>query len=118
MSHKLTFEEFDELNKTALYEVFSDRYNQKEDYHKILKVINSRSHANKDEIGLDFKISKQSQKNRKRVSPFPMPDETKNSILGSKITARIRTETLPNETIVHSYKSSTTEEKIKAYCVL
>ena len=42
-----------------------------------------------------------------------VPEECKNLIVGSSITSRIKTETLPNDTIVHSYRGSTTEEKIR-----
>ena len=34
-------------------------------------------------------------------------------ILGSSIIARVKTETFPNDTIVHAYRGSSTEEKIK-----
>ena len=49
----------------------------------------------------------------RNFSPFPIPEECVNLILGSSIIARVKTETLPNDTVVHAYKSSSTEEKIK-----
>ena len=42
-----------------------------------------------------------------------VPEECKNLIVESSITSRIKTETLPNDIIVHSYRGSTTEEKIR-----
>ena len=44
---------------------------------------------------------------------FKLPDEFEILILGSSITARIRTETRPNDTIFHSCRGSSTAEKIK-----
>ena len=51
--------------------------------------------------------------------PFPIPEECVNLNLGSSIIARIKTETFPNDTVVHAYRSSSTEVKIKVldqYC--
>ena len=45
--------------------------------------------------------------------PFPVPEECVNLILGSSIIARVETETFTNDTIVHAYRGSSTEEKIK-----
>ena len=44
---------------------------------------------------------------------FKFPDDSKSLILGSSITARIRAETMPNDTIIHSIRGSSTEDKIK-----
>ena len=40
-------------------------------------------------------------------------DTFKNLILAFSITARVRTETVPNDTRIHSYWGSSTEEKLK-----
>ena len=47
--------------------------------------------------------------------PFTVPEESRNLSVGSSITARIKTETLANDTRVHSYRVSTPEEKIKLF---
>ena len=54
-----------------------------------------------------------SQTSNAKIVNLKIPDESKNLILGSSITARIRTETMPNATIIHSYRGSSAEEKIK-----
>ena len=49
----------------------------------------------------------------REFEPFKIPEDTKNLILDSSITARIRTETIPNDTIILSYRDSSTEEKLR-----
>ena len=49
----------------------------------------------------------------REFEPFKLPDEFEVLILGSSITARIRTETRPNDTIILSYSGSSTAEEIK-----
>ena len=56
MSHKLTFDEIDKLNKTPLRKFSSVLYNQKEGYRQNIEMINSRSHAKKAETRLDTNI--------------------------------------------------------------
>ena len=49
----------------------------------------------------------------REFEPFKIPEDTKNLILVSSITARIRTEIMPNDTIIHSYRGSSTDKKLK-----
>ena len=49
----------------------------------------------------------------RNFSPFPIPEEFVNLILGSIIIATVKTETFPNETVVHAYRGGSTEEKTK-----
>ena len=49
----------------------------------------------------------------RNYSPFPIPEECVNLILGSSIIARVKTETFPNDTVFHAYRGSSNEEKIK-----
>ena len=49
----------------------------------------------------------------REFEPIKNPEDTKNLIMGSGITARIRSGTVPNDTIIHSNRDSTTEEKLK-----
>ena len=46
--------------------------------------------------------------------PFPIPEECVNLILGSRIIAWVNTENFPNDTVVHAYRGSSTEEKKKS----
>ena len=57
--------------------------------------------------------AKEVSKTFRNLSPFPVPEEWVNLILGSSIIARVKIETFPNDTVVHAYKGSSTEEKIK-----
>ena len=47
------------------------------------------------------------------IEPFKIPEDTKNFIMSSSITSRMRSETIPKDTILHSYRGSSTEEKLK-----
>ena len=49
----------------------------------------------------------------REFEPFKIPEDTKNLILDSSITARIRTETISNDTIILSFRDSSTEEKLR-----
>ena len=44
---------------------------------------------------------------------FKNSESTKKLILAFSITARIRTETVPNDKLTDSYRGSSTEEKLK-----
>ena len=46
-SKKLSQEEFNGLQKSALYKIYSDLYDQKEDYRKIMEFIEKTSEADK-----------------------------------------------------------------------
>ena len=113
-SKKLSQEEFNGLQKSALYKIYSDLYDQKEDYRKIMEFIEKTSEADKDgKLQSTSTKAKEVSKNVRNFSPFPVPEECVNLILGSSIIARVKTETFPNDTIVHAYRGSSTEEKIK-----
>ena len=113
-SKKLSQEEFNGLQKSALYKIYSDLYDQKEDYRKIMEFIEKTSEADKDgKLQSTSTKAKELSKNVRNFSPFPVPEECVNLILGSSIIARVKTETFPNDTIVHAYRGSSTEEKIK-----
>ena len=47
-SRKLSQKEFNGLQKSALYKIYSDLYDQKEDYRKIIEFIERTSEADKD----------------------------------------------------------------------
>ena len=113
-SKKLSQEEFNGLQKSALYKIYSDLYDQKEDYRKIMEFIEKTSEADKDgKLQSTSTKAKEVSKNVRNFSPFPVPEECVNLILGSSIIARVKTETFPNDTIVQAYRGSSTEEKIK-----
>ena len=107
-SHKLTLEEFDKLNKIDLFKIYSELYVQKEDYRKIIKIINRTGGSASGTSGQIQESSTQIFNTRTPVrrefEPFKIAENTKNLILGSSIKARIRTETMPNDTIIHSYR--------------
>ena len=42
-----------------------------------------------------------------------IPEECVTLFSGSSIIARVKTETFPNDAVVHAYRGSSTEEKIK-----
>ena len=89
-------------------------YDQKEDYFKILEFIEKTSEADKDgKLQSTSKKAKKVTKTVRNFLPFPIPEECVNLNLGSSIIARIKTETFPNDTVVHAYRSSSTEVKIK-----
>ena len=112
-SKKLSQEEFNELQKSALYKIYSDLYDQKEDCRKIKEFIEKTSEADKDgKLQSTSTKAKEVSKTVRNFSPFPIPEECVNLIWGSSITARVKTETFPNDTIVHAYRGSSTEEKI------
>ena len=113
-SHKLTLEEFDKLNKIDLFKIYSTLYVQKEDNRKIINNINQTG-------GSASGTSRQIQESSTRVfntrtpvscefEPFKIAEITKNLILGSSIKARIRTETMPNDTIIYSYRGKSREK--------
>ena len=116
-SHKLKFEEFDKLDKKALYKIFADLYDQKEDYKKVINIINQTGGS---ASGTSVQIQESSTQNFstktpviREFEPFKVPEDTKLLIFGSSITARIRREKMPNDTIIHSYRGSSAEEKLK-----
>ena len=113
-SKKLSQEEFNGLQKSALYKIYSDLYDQKEDYRKIMEFFEKPAEADKDgKLQSTSTKAKEVSKTFRNFSPFPVPEEWVNLILGSSIIARVKTETFPNDTVVHAYKGSSTEEKIK-----
>ena len=113
-SKKLSQEEFNGLQKSALYKIYSDLYDQKEDYRKIMEFIEKTSEADKDgKLQSTSTKAKEVSKNVRNFLPFPVPEECVNLILGSSIISRVKTETFPNDTIVHAYRGSSTVEKIK-----
>ena len=136
--HKLSSKEFIELNKSAIYKIYSNLYNQKEDYRKIIEVRNkeavselhkiySNLYNQKEDYQKDVKVRNKGAvsdpdatifkpmhfKTVREILVSSVPEECKNLIVDSSITSRIKTETLPNNTIVHSYRGSTTDEKIR-----
>ena len=113
-SKKLSQDEFNGLQKSALYKIYSDLYDEKEDYRKIMEFIEKTSEADKGgKLQSTSTKAKELSKNVRNFSPFPVPEECENLILGSSVIARVKTETFPNDTIVHAYRGSSTEEKIK-----
>ena len=91
-------------------------YDQKEDYRKILEFIEKTSEADKDgKIQSTSTKAKEVSKTVRNFSPFPIPEECVNLILDSSIIARVKTETFPNDTVVHAYNCSSTEDKIKVF---
>ena len=112
--HKLSQEEFNGLQKSALYKIYSDLYDQKEDYRKIMEFIEKTSEAHKNgKLQSTSTKAKEISKTVRNFSPFPILEKCANLILGSNIIARVKTETFPIDTVVHAYRSSSTEEKIK-----
>ena len=116
-SNKLTFEEFDKLNKKALLKIYADLYDQKEDYRKTINMINQTGGS---AIGTSGQIQESSNQNSSNMTTvirefdtFKNSESTKNLILAFSITARIRTETVPNDKLMDSYRGSSTEEKLK-----
>ena len=108
-SKKLSQEEFNGLQKSALYKIYSDLYDQKEDYRKTMEFIEKTSEADKDgKLQSTSTKAKEVSKNVRIFSPFSVPEECVNLILGSSIIARVKTETFPNDTIVHAYRGSST----------
>ena len=89
-------------------------YDQKEDYRKIMEFIEKTSEADKDgKLQSTSTKAKEASKNVINFSPFPVPEQCVNLILGSSIIARVKTETFPNDTIGHAYRGSSTDEKLK-----
>ena len=92
-------------------------YDQKEDYRKIININNQIGGSASGISGPIQQSSTQNISTRTPVirefEPFKVLEDTKNLILGSSITAKIRTETIPNDTILHSYRGYSTEEKMK-----
>ena len=110
-SKKLSQEEFNGLQKSALYKNYSDLYDQKEDYCKIMEFIEKRLEADKDgKLQSTSTKAKKVSKTVRNFLPFPIPEECVNLNLGSSKIARIKTETFPNDTVVHAYRGSSTEE--------
>ena len=116
-SNKLTFEEFDKLNKKALLKIYADLYDQKEDYRKTINMINQTGGS---AIGTSGQIQESSNQNSSNMTTvirefdtFKNSESTKKLILAFSITARIRTETVPNDKLTDSYRGSSTEEKLK-----
>ena len=57
--------------------------------------------------------AKEVSKTVRIFSHFPVPEECIILILGSSIIARLKTETFPNDKVVHAYRGSSTEDKTK-----
>ena len=113
-SKKLSQEEFNGHQKSGLYKNYSDLYDQKEDYCKIMEFIEKTLEADKDgKLQSTSTKAKKVSKTVRNFLPFPIPEECVNLNLGSSIIARIKTETFPNDKVVHAYRGSSTEEKIK-----
>ena len=88
-------------------------YDQKEDYRKIMEFIEKTSEADKDgKLQSKSTKAKEVSKTVRNFLPFPVPEKCVNLILGSSIIARVKTET--NDTVVHAYRGSSTEEKKKS----
>ena len=115
-SKKLSQEEFNGIQKSTLYKIYSDLYDQKEDYRKIMEFTEKISEADKNgKLQSTSTKAKEGSKTVRNFSPFPITEKCVNLILGSSIIAKIKkTETFPNDTVVHAYRGSSTEEKIKA----
>ena len=109
----MSFKELDKLNKSATLKIFFSKFNnQKESYRKVIKVMNKGAGSGHDKNIPDATFFKPiNVKNRERISPFPVPEKFRNLIVGSSRAARIKTETLPNDSILQSYRQSTSEEK-------
>ena len=107
-SKKLSQEEFNGLQKSASYKNYSDLY----DHRKLREFFEKISEADKDsKLQSTSTKAKEVSKTLRNFSPFPITEECVNLILGSSKFARVKTETFPNDTVVHADKGSSTEEK-------
>ena len=89
-------------------------YDQKEDYCKTMAFYERTSEADKDsKLQSTSTKAKEVSKTVRIFSHFPVPEECIILILGSSIIARLKTETFPNDKVVHAYRGSSTEDKIK-----
>ena len=75
-SQKISQEEFIGLQKSALYKIYSDLYNQKEDYRRIMQFIEKTSEAeNNGKLQSTSTKAKEVSKSVRHFSPFPIPEE-------------------------------------------
>ena len=83
----------------------------------IINIINQKEGSASGTSGQIKESSSQNVSTRTPVIrefvPFKTPEDTKNLILGSSITARVTTETMPSDTIIHSHRGNSTEKKMK-----
>ena len=97
-SHNLTFDEFEKLNENALYKIYADLYDR-EDYRKTINIINQTGGRANGTSGQIQESSTQNVSTRTPVirefEPLKIHEDTKNLIMGSSITARIKQKLCP-----------------------
>ena len=77
--------------KNQHYTRFTPIYDQKEEYCKIMEIIEKTSEADKDgKLQSTSMKAKEVSKTVRNFSPFPVPEECVSLILGSSIIARFK----------------------------
>ena len=113
-SQSLTFDEFLKLKKQALHKIDYNLYDQRQDNRKINEVTTKKECLSTVSGVNATEITSQTENAKIHAfEPFKIPDESRKMIFGSSITVRIRTKTTPDDTVVPSYRGSSTEEKIR-----